>query len=69
MDLRFAEVRKLPQLSSRSSQTQNASLILARLTESFSWLFYGEQLRDFELLDISSTVPEATGAALQINAA
>ena len=69
MDLRFAEVRKLPQLSSSSSQTQYASLILTRLTESFSWLFYGEQLRGFEQLDISSTVPEATGAAMRVNAA
>jgi hypothetical protein len=67
LDLRFAGVRQLPQLSSRSSKAQNPSPILARLDESFSWLFYGEQLRDFELFEISSAIPQTTGAVLRIN--
>lgn len=67
LDLRFAGVRQLPRRSSRSSKALDPSHILARLEESFSWLFYGEQLRDFELLDIPVSIPHSRGAALRIN--
>jgi hypothetical protein len=66
-DLQFARVRPLPRLSSRPSNGPKTSDILARLNESFSWLYYGEQLRDFELIDISSAIPDTAGAALRLN--
>jgi hypothetical protein len=66
-DLRFARVRRFSRLSSRPSNGPKTSHILARLNESFSWLFYGEQLRDFELIDISSAIPDTAGAALRVN--
>jgi hypothetical protein len=67
VDLRFVRVRQLPQLSSRSSKALELSPILARLEESFSWLFYGEQLRDFELFAIPVGIPHSKGAAFRIN--
>lgn len=62
LDLRFDGVKSLSQFSAGSQ-----SRMVDRLNESFDWLFYGEQLRDFELYDISSTVPDAAGAILRIH--
>jgi hypothetical protein len=67
VDLRFERIRQLPQLSSRSPKALELSPILARLEESFSWLFYGQQLRDFELFDVPVAIPRSRGAALRIN--
>jgi hypothetical protein len=66
-DLRFAGVSRTSRLSSLTSARDAHPRILARLNESYSWLFYGEQLQDFELFDISSAVPQTMGAALRIN--
>ncbi len=67
LDLRFAGFRQPLGPSSRSAKAVHRSLILTRLEESFSWLFYGEQLRDFELLDVPIAIPHSKGAALRIN--
>jgi len=67
LDLRFKGVRRTSQLSQISSKSARNSLIVTRLTESFDWLFYGEQLRDFEVFEVSAKSPNITGAILRIN--
>ncbi len=67
LDLRFKGVRQISQLSRISWESEDNSLIVTRLAESFEWLFYGEQLRDFEAFDVSAKSPHITGAILRIN--
>jgi hypothetical protein len=67
LDLRFKGAPQISRLPFDPSKAANRSSILDRLDESFSWLFYGKQLRDFELIDISPAFANAAGAALRIN--
>jgi hypothetical protein len=67
LDLRFESIRQLSRLPSRAPKALSPSSILARLSESYSWLFYDEQLRDFDLFDIPSAIPQTTGAVLRIH--
>src|ERR1035438_10542791 len=66
LDLRFKRAQ-VSRLERPATESANTSPIVARLKESYSWLFYGEQLQDFELVDISSLVPNTNGAAVRIN--
>lgn len=67
LDLRFKGTPQFSRLPFDPSKTANRSSILDRLNESFSWLFYEKQLRDFELIDISPAFANAAGAVLRIN--
>lgn len=62
-DLRFERVGQVPWPLLRESDSRIAS----RLNESFGWIFYGEQLRSFDVFDLSQVFPDSIGAALRIN--
>jgi hypothetical protein len=62
-DLRYEGVGRIPWPLLKHSD----SLIASRLKESFSWIFYGEQLQGFDSYDLSGAVPNSVGAAVRIN--
>lgn len=64
-DLRFRRADRIPWPSISADNPE--SRIAARLSESFGWNFYGDNIEGFQLFDLSRAVPRATGAALRIN--
>jgi hypothetical protein len=64
-DLRFDGADRIPwQLVSADDPH---SRLASRLTESFSWVFYGDDIDGFRLYDLTSAVPGCAGAALRVN--
>ena len=64
-DLRFRRADRIPWPSIAEDNPE--SRIASRLTESFGWNFYGNNIEGFQLFDLSRAVPKAAGAALRIN--
>ena len=64
-DLRFEHSDSIPWPQITSDV--HPSRIASRLSESFGWNFYGDDIKGFQLFDLSSAVPGTTGAALRIN--
>ena len=66
-DLEFPKGTQLPPLAIDKSRRENSSPIIQRLQASCEWLFYDDQLFDFDLIDLSKKVPKARGAVLRVN--
>lgn len=64
-DLRFSRADRIPWPP--ISPDNPHSCIASRLSESFRWNFYGNNIEGFQLFDLSQAVSGATGAGLRIN--
>ena len=71
LNLRPFRAREISRFSSDLSKVAGPSEMLHRMDDSFKWLFYEDQLKDFTLFDISSASrnndANANGAVLRIN--
>ena len=71
LNLRVVDLDDFVRRASRLGESTPNSRMLDRMNESFGWLFYDDQLADFELFDISSALrksdPNLAGAVLRLN--